>query len=387
MLVVDDSAFMRRVIGEIIDGSPDFQVVGTARNGHEAIRQIHALEPDIVTLDVEMPELDGLQTLGYIMSEAPRAVVMLSAAGTQGGVDLTLRCLELGAVDFVRKPSGPISPDLASVADTLLDALRAATQVNLKGVQALARPRFVTQPPAVRERSEATVAVAIATSTGGPRALAEVIPALPGDLLAAVLVVQHMPAGFTRSLANRLDGMSELRVTEAEHGEPVVVNRVYLAPGGLHMRVAGSGPGAMDHRARRHAGPPRRAPLRRPAVRVRGRGVRAGEHRRRPHRHGEGRRGGAPAPFETPAGRVWCRTGDLDDLRHAARGPPAGRRGARRRPAGGGADDRRPAFGASGAVTRGAPCSSSSGRGSCAFSRANAGRHRAGYATSRTMHE
>ena len=256
VLVVDDSAFMRRVIGEIIDGSSEFKVVGTARNGHDAIRQIHALEPDIVTLDVEMPELDGLQTLGYIMSEAPRAVVMLSAAGTQGGVDLTLRCLELGAVDFVRKPSGPISPDLASVADTLLDALRAAMQVNLKGVQALARPRFVTQPPAVRQRSEATVAVAIATSTGGPRALAEVIPNLPGDLLAAVLVVQHMPAGFTRSLANRLDGMSELRVTEAEHGEPVVVNRVYLAPGGLHMRVATSGPGrwtiALDETPARH---------------------------------------------------------------------------------------------------------------------------------------
>ena len=253
MLVVDDSAFMRRVIGEIIDGSPDFHVVGTARNGHEAIRQIHALEPDIVTLDVEMPELDGLQTLGYIMSEAPRAVVMLSAAGTQGGVDLTLRCLELGAVDFVRKPSGPISPDLASVADTLLDALRAATQVNLKGVQLLARPRFVTQPPAVRQRSEATVAVAIATSTGGPRALAEVIPALPGDLLAAVLVVQHMPAGFTRSLANRLDGMSELRVTEAEHGEPVVVNRVYLAPGSFRaVGAPNDGDAALDATLREH---------------------------------------------------------------------------------------------------------------------------------------
>jgi two-component system chemotaxis response regulator CheB len=244
VLVVDDSAFMRRLITEIVDGSPDFRVVGTARNGHDALRQIHALEPDIVTLDVEMPELDGLQTLGYIMSETPRAVVMLSAAGTQGGVDLTLRCLELGAVDFVRKPSGPISPDIGSVAATLLAALRAAQQVNLKGVQLLARPRFVTAPPAVRARSDATVAVAIASSTGGPRALAEVVPALPADLLAAVLVVQHMPAGFTRSLANRLDGMSELRVTEAEHGEPVVVNRVYLAPGGLHMRVVGNGPGA-----------------------------------------------------------------------------------------------------------------------------------------------
>jgi len=244
VLVVDDSAFMRRLIGEIVDASPDFRVVGTARNGHDALRQIHALEPDIVTLDVEMPELDGVQTLGYIMSETPRAVVMLSAAGTQGGVDLTLRCLELGAVDFVRKPSGPISVDLSSVAATLITALRAATQVNLSGVQALARPRFVTEPPAVRARSGATTAVAIASSTGGPRALAEVIPGLPGDLDAAVLVVQHMPPGFTRSLASRLDGMSELRVTEAEHGERVVVNRVYLAPGGLHMRVVADGPGA-----------------------------------------------------------------------------------------------------------------------------------------------
>ena len=243
VLVVDDSAFMRRVIGDIIDRSGEFSVVGTARNGHEALRQIHALAPDIVTLDVEMPELDGVQTLGYIMSETPRAVVMLSAAATQGGVDLTLRCLELGAVDFVRKPTGVGSHDLSTVAAPLLDALRAATEVNLQGVQLLARPRFVSGAPVVRSRSDATVAVAIACSTGGPRALAEVVPALPGDLHAAVLIVQHMPPGFTRSLANRIDGMSELRVTEAEHGEPVVVNRVYLAPGGLHMRVVGTGPG------------------------------------------------------------------------------------------------------------------------------------------------
>jgi two-component system, chemotaxis family, protein-glutamate methylesterase/glutaminase len=244
VLVVDDSAFMRRVIGDIIDRSGEFSVVGTARNGHEALRQIHALAPDIVTLDVEMPELDGVQTLGYIMSETPRAVVMLSAAATQGGVDLTLRCLELGAVDFVRKPTGVGSHDLSTVATPLLDALRAATEVNLEGVQLLARPRFVSGAPIVRSRSDATIAVAIACSTGGPRALAEVVPALPADLHAAVLIVQHMPPGFTRSLANRIDGMSELRVTEAEHGEPVVVNRVYLAPGGLHMRVVGNGPGA-----------------------------------------------------------------------------------------------------------------------------------------------
>ena len=237
VLVVDDSAFMRRLIAQIIDASPDFRVVGTARNGLDALKQIHALEPNIVTLDVEMPELDGLQTLGYIMSETPRAVVMLSAAGSDGSADLTLRCLEIGAVDFVKKPSGPISLDLETVGETLLAALRAATQVNLGGVQLLARPRFVETVPRVTT-GDATYAVAVAASTGGPRALAEVIPNLPADLDAAVFVVQHMPAGFTRSLAARLDSMSHLRVSEAIEGEQVEVNHVYLAPGGQHMRVA-----------------------------------------------------------------------------------------------------------------------------------------------------
>ena len=236
VLVVDDSAFMRRLITQIVDASGDFRVVGTARNGLDALRQIEALDPQIVTLDVEMPELDGMQTLGYIMSETPRPVVMLSAAATRSNVDLTLRCLELGAVDFVRKPSGPISLDLESVGDTLLNALRAATVVNLAGVQLLARPRFVPRAPRAAPAS-ARFAVAIASSTGGPRALAEVIPNLPANLGAAVFVVQHMPPGFTQSLAARLDSMSHLRVTEAAEGESIEVNHVYLAPGGLHMRV------------------------------------------------------------------------------------------------------------------------------------------------------
>jgi two-component system chemotaxis response regulator CheB len=240
VLVVDDSAFMRRLITQIIDGSPEFRVIGTARNGQDALRQIHALDPRIVTLDVEMPELDGLQTLGYIMSETPRAVVMLSAAATERGADLTLRCLELGAVDFVRKPSGPISLDLTTVSETLFAALRAAIQVNLGGVQVLARPRFLgperhTAPPLLP--AGATAIVAIASSTGGPRALAEVIPNLPGDLQAAVLVVQHMPPGFTKSLALRLDLMSKLAVAEGVDGEAIQTNRVYLAPGGQHMSV------------------------------------------------------------------------------------------------------------------------------------------------------
>jgi two-component system chemotaxis response regulator CheB len=197
-----------------------------------------------------MPELDGMQTLGYIMSETPRAVVMLSAAATDGGVDLTLRCLELGAVDFVRKSSGPISLDLETVSETLLAALRAATQVNLSGVQVLARPRFVDTAPSATTAAPspppagATAVVAIASSTGGPRALAEVIPNLPADLRAAVLIVQHMPAGFTKSLAARLDLMSPLDVAEAVDGEAIQTNRVYLAPGGMHMRVVAGTRGA-----------------------------------------------------------------------------------------------------------------------------------------------
>ena len=248
MLVVDDSAFMRKVVSELIDASGEFRVVGTARNGLHAIEQIHTLDPDLVTLDIEMPELDGLQALGYIMSETPRPVVMLSAAAAGTSGDLTIRALELGAVDFVRKPSGPISLDLETVGERLIDALRAAANAHLRAVPMLARPRSTAtgETPAVPARSQAHArrAVVLAASPGGPRALAEVVPALSSALDAAVLVVQHMPRGFTRSLAERLASLSALPVAEAAAGEPVVANRVYIAPGGLHMRVVAGVAGA-----------------------------------------------------------------------------------------------------------------------------------------------
>ncbi|HEY7237188.1 MAG TPA: chemotaxis response regulator protein-glutamate methylesterase [Gemmatimonadaceae bacterium] len=255
VLVVDDSAFMRRLITQILESSGEFRVAGTARNGLDALQKVHALDPELVTMDVDMPELDGLQALGYIMSETPRPVVMLSAATTHSGHDATLRALELGAVDFVRKPSGAISLDLARITDRLLAALRAAAQANVRGVRMLALTRLPVRgtparpmpvvPPLASARSVvpgsgATRVVAIASSTGGPRALAEVLPNLPRELGAAVLVVQHMPAGFTKSLAQRLHAMSRLPVSEAEAGEPVLSDRVYLAPGGLHMAVTGA---------------------------------------------------------------------------------------------------------------------------------------------------
>lgn len=257
VLVVDDSAFMRRMISQILEGSGEFRVIGTARNGFDALQKVHALDPELVTMDVDMPELDGLQALGYIMSETPRPVVMLSAATTHSGQDATLRALELGAVDFVRKPSGAISLDLAKVSDRLLQSLRAAIQANMRGVRMLAvthlpvrgtpaRPATPIAPvpiiPAVPGRAPlgATRVVAIAASTGGPRALAELVPKLPRALGAAVLIVQHMPAGFTRSLAQRLHAMSKLPVSEAVDGEPILHDRVYLAPGGVHMKITGT---------------------------------------------------------------------------------------------------------------------------------------------------
>jgi two-component system, chemotaxis family, protein-glutamate methylesterase/glutaminase len=244
VLVVDDSAFMRRMTSQIIDDSGEFTVIGTARNGYDALKQIHALDPDIVTLDVDMPELDGLAALGYIMSETPRPVVMLSAGTTSTGHEATLRALELGAVDFVLKPSGSISLDLSIISGRLLDALRAAGAANPSGLRMLPRISRDGLPPVAESTTRATNAVVIAASTGGPRALAAVFPRIPRGLPAAVLIVQHMPAGFTRSLAQRLDTISPLRVAEAEDGEPVVNGHGYVAPGGFHMRVRddGSGP-------------------------------------------------------------------------------------------------------------------------------------------------
>jgi two-component system chemotaxis response regulator CheB len=202
----------------------------------DAIRKVHALEPDLVTLDVQMPDLDGLQTLGYIMSESPRPVVMLSALESPQGGELTIRALELGAVDFVRKSLREDALEPNALGERLLSALRAARGVNLRAASMLARPARSIKPARAIPKP-ATHVVAVAASTGGPRALAEIIPALSPALGAAVLIVQHMPAGFTESLANRLDRLSALPVREASDGESLCANQVYIAPGGQHMIV------------------------------------------------------------------------------------------------------------------------------------------------------
>ena len=241
VLVVDDSAFMRKLIAELVESSGPFRVIGTAGDGVEALQKVRSLKPQIVTLDIEMPRLNGLQALEQIMAEMPRPVVMLSAAGSDLGNEMTLRALERGALEFVRKPSGPVSIDLSRVRDQLRSALEAARAVNMQSVAAT--PPAVSTPAAVAEAPSpdaATRVVAIASSTGGPRALAEIIPRLPADLGAAVIVVQHMPREFTRLLSSRLDSMSPLWVGEAISGKTLRENRVYVAPGGQHMRLNGS---------------------------------------------------------------------------------------------------------------------------------------------------
>jgi two-component system chemotaxis response regulator CheB len=243
VLVVDDSAFMRKLIAELIEATGSFRVIGYAADGVEALDRVRDLNPDIVTLDIEMPRLDGLQTLEAIMTVMPRPVVMLSAAGSKN--DATLQALERGAVEFVRKPSGPVSVDLGAVREQLIEALNAAAATNMEGVKTPPFVEVVSDAPFAEKRTAGAAerVVVIAASTGGPRTLGEIIPRLPSDLNAAVLIVQHMPRDFTRSLSTRLDTLSRLPVREAVDGEPIRENQVYVAPGGFHMMVEGA-PGA-----------------------------------------------------------------------------------------------------------------------------------------------
>ena len=239
VLVVDDSAFMRRLITEMIESRPEFLVVGTACDGSEALAKVRTLCPDIVTLDIEMPGMDGLTALQKIMAEMPRPVVMLSAAGSETGNSLTIRALELGAIEFVRKPSGPVSIDLVAVRAELLHALTAASVVRVpNGAPPLgSQVPEAKKPRENRQASPANAVVVIAASTGGPKALSEVVANIPESLCAALLVVQHMPGDFLESLARRLCQLSALPVSVARKDEPIVSGRIYLAPGDRHMSV------------------------------------------------------------------------------------------------------------------------------------------------------
>jgi len=243
VLVVDDSAFMRRQLTAIIESDRELAVIGTARNGQEAIEKVKDLEPDVVALDINMPVMDGLTALTCIMMERPTPCLVISSL-TQEGALTTFEALELGAVDFVPKPSGTISLDIQRQGKEIVAKVRAAARARLRG------RRFRVNPPqAPRSKHvnmslplnvDSSPVIGIGVSTGGPQALMEILPLLPADLGAPLLIVQHMPAGFTRAFAKRLDEASVISVKEAEHNEPLVAGRAYVAPGGYQMTVTRS---------------------------------------------------------------------------------------------------------------------------------------------------
>ncbi len=251
ILVVDDSAFMRKVISDIINESNDFEVIGTARNGKDAVAKVKELQPDVVTMDVEMPIMDGIEALKKIMDEHPVPVLMLSSL-TKEGADATITSLEYGAVDFITKPSSIFKVNTDDMKEELFEKISVASRVRVRSVRRqapLARPKRPETQKIVRKPRQKAVhkdgridkIIAIGTSTGGPRALQSVVPKLPGDINAAVIIVQHMPPGFTKSLAERMDSMSDLAVKEAEDGDILCPGCAYLAPGDKHLRVISTG--------------------------------------------------------------------------------------------------------------------------------------------------
>ncbi|MCL5960866.1 MAG: chemotaxis response regulator protein-glutamate methylesterase [Chloroflexi bacterium] len=240
VLVVDDSAYMRHVLKTNLNADPEITVVDTARDGLDGLAKVEALKPDVVTMDLEMPRMDGFEALKTIMSRMPLPIIILSSL-SQEGAEATLRALRLGAVDFVPKPlGGGLNFDM--VRDELLGKIKQVAGLHISKLR-------TPPPPAVarihREMvcptRETNGIVVIGTSTGGPRALYEVVPLLPSSLPTGVLIVQHMPPGFTRSLAQRLDDVSALKVKEAEQGDTVQAGMAFLAPGNFHMTVSHGG--------------------------------------------------------------------------------------------------------------------------------------------------
>jgi two-component system chemotaxis response regulator CheB len=248
VLIVDDSLFMRAAISKTLASGP-FEIVGQAKDGKDALAQIATLKPDVVTMDFNMPGMNGADTVRAVMQQRPTPVVMFSAHTRQGAKE-TFDALAAGAVDFVTKPAGEVSIDLSKIAEDLTQKLIAASSAKPRAAVAavpvrLSGPMSTMRTPLIGAPRLCVIGV----STGGPAALSEVIPALPGELRIAVVVVQHMPAGFTAALAERLDATSRVHVKEAAAGDRPLPGTVLIAPGNHHLEfdergacVLGDGP-------------------------------------------------------------------------------------------------------------------------------------------------
>ncbi|MCX7659608.1 chemotaxis response regulator protein-glutamate methylesterase [Caldimonas sp.] len=239
VVVVDDSALVRSLLTEIINRQPDMQCVGAAADPYAAREMIRNLNPDVITLDVEMPRMDGIDFLAKLMRLRPMPVVMVSTL-TERGAEVTLRALELGAVDFVAKPKIGIADGLQQLAQEITEKIRVAAKAQVRKVQPAAPASSAVAAPTSTAtgigRLSTEKIIFIGASTGGTEATRELLSALPADA-PAVVITQHMPAGFTRSYAARLNNLCRIAVKEAQDGERILPGHAYIAPGGQHLSV------------------------------------------------------------------------------------------------------------------------------------------------------
>jgi two-component system chemotaxis response regulator CheB len=254
VLIVDDSAFMRKVLETILITDENVQVVGHAKDGREAVRLSESLKPDVITMDINMPVMDGLQATAEIMTTNPRPIVVVSSESRQGAAS-TLRALELGAIEFVAKPSSGIDLDMHSVREDLLRKVRLAAKVRVvrsasrfasaitngdgKALSAPSAP--ASRPSAAATNDQRFPVVVLAASTGGPATVMRLAPGFTRDFPAAVILVQHMPAAFTTQYATQLAEFTGVRVKEAENNETLTPGTFYICPGGQHLRVLNTG--------------------------------------------------------------------------------------------------------------------------------------------------
>lgn len=244
VLVVDDSALMRKLISDVLNAHSRIEVIATAQNGQFALKKLRDLKPDIMTLDIDMPGMDGYTLLKKVMKESPIPVIILSGL-TQEGTALTVKCLEAGAIDVIPKPLATFCRDITSVARELIGSIISISRSQVRLTLPYAGKERVTVKKIERKsvKKDFDISgsmIAIGISTGGPAVLAEVFPGFP-EQTPPILVVQHMPPNFTRSLAERLDSISNIRVKEAENGDSVQKNTALVAPGDYHMTVKKSG--------------------------------------------------------------------------------------------------------------------------------------------------
>jgi two-component system chemotaxis response regulator CheB len=254
VIIIDDSLLVRNIIADLVSAEPDIEVVATGKTGMDAVELSKKLHPDLIILDIEMPIMDGLTALEELKKLKLNIPVLMLSVLTQHGAEATFRALELGAIDFIPKPSSQVQLQPAELGKILIQRIRGYFETLQKSGSetltgrsetALPRQKSSTQESPVPEvlknktvqKSYPYEAICIGTSTGGPKALQTVISALPGDLKYPVLVVQHMPAGFTKAFAERMNSFSKIRVKEAENGEPINPGWVYVAPGDHQMRV------------------------------------------------------------------------------------------------------------------------------------------------------